>query len=368
MVFCASRLAGGTLEQRRLQEVCLLSLSVADDGMPDWANLVGKPVLINPSNGRDLAGGGVYACFWDGILIYIGSFVGPKGDPLGGHVAERIYKHAIGFTLRARQLGFSKRPLRSIMTNLDHPIARELQGKRKASDRLEQGSIKATYNKARFAARHWEDLRNASPKMLSERFTFVYRRIAPAFSPHDKQLVKERWIKPIERRLVRRFEPICNTEFRAGPDGPPVGFSQVAEAFEEEFAVPLLKLSETASQVPASQDSNSGPDDDDDDDREVIPADPRWREYYTADGQLRVRAVSGVGGLAKGRMLLYRESVKRIICLATVDSLAAVGIKAEQVQRGPLVSSVAVDFDGDPGERSTLLREVLQASLAVLGG
>lgn len=354
------------MKKRRLQEICSLTLDEADDGMPQWANLVGRNILAGSSNGGDLAGGGVYACFWDDSLIYIGSFVGPEGDPFGGHVADRIYKHVMGFTLRAKPLGFSKRPLHSIIANLDHPIARDLQVARQKNDRLEGGSIKATYNKARFAARQWEELRDASPESLFERFSFAYRRVAPVGNPvPDKHSMREIWIKPIERSLIRQFEPICNTEFRAGPDGPPAGLDKVAEAFELLFAHPLPELGATSSPVPVVAIPLNESHEDGDDGGEMLPADPRWQEYYTANGQLRARAVSGRGSL-KGRTLLCRESTKRVICLATPGRLVAAGIEAQSLQRGPLVSSVAVDFDGDPGKRSTLLRNILEACLAEL--
>lgn len=354
------------MKKRRLQEICSIRLDEADNGMPQWANLVGGNILADSSSAGDLAGGGVYACFWDDALIYIGSFVGPDGDPFGGHVVDRIYKHVMGFTLRARALGFSKGPLRSIIDNLDHPIARDLQVARQTNHRLEGGSIKATYNKARFAARHWEELRDATPEALFERFSFAYRRVKPVGNPvHDKHLVKEVWIKPIERSLIRRFEPICNTEFRAGPDGPHADLDIVAEAFEPLFARPLPESGLTSSPVPVVAIPSCESNEDGDDGGEITPADSRWQEYYTDDGQLRVRAVPSRDG-AMGRTLLYRESNKRIICLASSDRLAAARIEAQPVRRGPLVSSVAVDFDGDPGERSTLMRGILEACLAEL--
>ena len=234
------------LKKRYLQEICQLSVDVADDGMPDWANLVSSPILAGSSSNKDMGGGGIYACFWDDKLIYIGSFVGPEDAPFGGNVTDRIYKHVTGLTLRSKNLGFGKRPLRSIIDNLDHSIADDLRKQRQASDRLEAGSNKATYNKARFAKQHWQELCGASPDELFKRFSFVYRRLDPVSEPVPKRVVKESWIKPIEKSLVQQFEPICNTEFRVGEDGAPASFDQVTEAFELAFAKPLLKLSATA--------------------------------------------------------------------------------------------------------------------------
>lgn len=333
--------------------------------MPPWANLVGAK--LPGMKETDLAGAGVYACFWDGKLIYIGSFVGPEANPFGGHVADRIYKHVMGFTLRAKSLGFSSAPLRSIMDNLDHEIARDLAAARGASDRLEKGSVKATYNKARFAARHWTELRDASPEALFERFSFSYRRIAPNAPAEDKQTVKERRIKPLEKALIRRFEPICNTEFRLGPDGRPAELDEVAETFEAIFDAQHA-LEPPPGSMAASASASAPHRIDDEEDPEIdqmVPPDSRWQEYYTDGGQLRVRAVLA-NGSRRERTLLFRESNGRVISLADCARLTALGLEAKAVRRGPMVSSIAIDFAGDPVQRSKLLRNILEASLATL--
>ena len=189
-----------------IHEICFIEPGMADIGMPEWANLVGRPALGCPKNGGELlGGGGIYACFWDGELIYIGSFIGPEGNLSGEHVAQRIYKHVIGFTLRAQQLGFEKGPLRSIIANLDSPIASDLAAARRINARLEGGAIKASYNKARFAARHWDVLRDASPETLLSHFSFGYFRILSKIPPAMKQEIKTTWFRPIEKSLVRQF-------------------------------------------------------------------------------------------------------------------------------------------------------------------
>lgn len=215
-----------------LEKICAVSVSEAKFGMPPWANLVGK-VEAPSSDGSDLAGGGVYACFWDEALIYIGSFVGPEGSPFGGHVADRIYKHVLGFTLRAKSLGFKKGPLKRIIDTLDHQIADDLREARQLSDALEHGNIMATYNKACFAARHWVDLRDAPPKHLFERFSFGYRRIKPTEASKD---TVRGHITRIEKELVSNFKPICNTAWGGMPAKLPAGLDKVAEEFERAFS------------------------------------------------------------------------------------------------------------------------------------
>lgn len=253
------------------------------------------------------------------------------------------------------------------MDNLDHEIARDLAAARGASDRLEKGSVKATYNKARFAARHWTELRDASPEALFERFSFSYRRIAPSAPAEDKQTVKERRIKPLEKSLIRRFEPICNTEFRLGPDGCPAELDEVAEAFDAVFGgQPALEPPSGSVATPANMSEPLHIDDEDDPEiDQMVPADPRWQEYYTDAGQLRVRAVLA-NGSGRERTLLCRESNGRVTSLADHARLTALGLEAKPIRRGPMVSSMAIDFAGDPVQRSKLLRNILEASLAAL--
>ncbi len=347
-----------------LSTVCELYCGKADPGMPPWAN-VGRRNVAATSNSHELAGGGIYACFWREVLIYIGSFVGPKEDPFGGHVADRISKHVLGFTLRAKELGFEKGPLLSIIDKLGGPIAQDLNAARRLSDRLERGTIKATFNKARFAKLHWDDLRTATPEDLLNQFSFAYRRLDPLQVPTpDKRTVKQLWITPIEKRLIQIFQPICNTEFRSADDGPPVKIDRIAKTFEREFSKPLSFSA--ASDVLTSQYVVAFGQREPSEDREVemvIPTDTRWSEYYTDKGQMRVRAVSISDERSKGRTLLCRTSAKRVYCLADRDRLNAVGVNAKDSKDSTLPSAVAVDFEADTAECLDLLRKILEASL-----
>lgn len=358
--------------------------------MPKWANLVSSK--RSGQWDTELAGGGIYACFWEGFLIYIGSFVGPQANPFGGHVAARINKHVLGFTLRAQKLFFSSRELSSICAELDHPIAYDLKTARKLCDRLERGNIMATFNKARFAKTHWEDLRDAKPEGLLAGFSFAYRRIKPPPGPMPKSTVQSLWLKPIEKRLIQKFQPICNTEFRTYVDGCHFSIDEVAAAFEVEFALPLPHILPVTA-VPIEQlvaakggepnEADPAPvvmikqslfvadepnEDDDDDIDETIPTDPRWSVFYIDNGQMRVRAVPTSGERKKGRTLLCRTSAKRVVCLADRARLAKVGVEAQPVEYGPLKAAVPVDFNGDTAECAALLRKILDACLDAVGG
>lgn len=211
--------------------------------MPAWANLTANAIKGIRNNAGELSGPGVYACFWDGGLIYIGAYSGTTADPFGGHVIDRAFKHIVGFTLRADRLFFKSGPLRSIIDNLDHEIGGDLDAALQRGDRVRlegggdaklgvRGAFCATENKARFAARNWDALRDATPDELFDRLTFAYRRIAPPAGMTTKQAIQTGWIDLIEKKLITAFEPTCNTKGRSGPDGAPAPLQQVSDALD----------------------------------------------------------------------------------------------------------------------------------------
>jgi len=222
-----------------LRTLCTITPGVAHQHMPEWANLkatINKGVKKNPG---DLAGPGIYACFWDGGLIYIGAFSGTTSDPYAGHVIDRAFKHIVGFTLRSDQLFFNPAPLARIIAELDHDIATELEAAGQRGERVQSeggpkselgssGAFCATYNKAKFAARHWDVLRDATPDDLFNRLTFAYRRIPAPASLVTKEDIQKHWIDKIEGKMIEKFEPICNTDGRRGPDGPPAPLEEVS--------------------------------------------------------------------------------------------------------------------------------------------
>ena len=227
-----------------LRDLCTITQGIAHQHMPEWANLNTSIVKGIRKSVGDLAGPGVYACFWNDTLIYIGSYSGTKNDPFGGHVIERAFKHIIGFTLRADQLFFNDRPLQSIINHVDHEIARDLAAALQRGDRARSeggikttlganGAICATKNKVIFASRHWDILRHATPDELFNRLGFAYRRIEPPAGMTSKKTIKGEWIKTIEDKLILAFEPTCNTKGRLGPDGPPAQLHQVSEALDK---------------------------------------------------------------------------------------------------------------------------------------
>lgn len=75
----------------------------------------------------------------------------------------------------------------------------------------------------------------------------------------------------------------------------------------------------------------------------VFSTDGRWQQYTVDSGELRIK--SSALGPGVGRALLTRPSAGRVHWLASVGRLRNRGIEAQVITRGPMVSSIAVDFN-----------------------
>lgn len=193
----------------------------AMEGKPTWANLF--PTKVVPQSeevANDLAGGGVYACFWKNELIYIGKFVHQEGNPLGGHVFIRVGKHAAGFLQRDRRLFFRKKPFEAIL-RMNGDIADDLRNAdwdamvESKKDEISRGKeVCSTKNKVIWAQRDWDFIKSARPSDIIENFTVGYRRVKPAqdMDTRSKKFI-DRWVRNIERQIIIDLNPPCNKEF-----------------------------------------------------------------------------------------------------------------------------------------------------------
>jgi hypothetical protein len=214
----------------------------AMEGKPTWANLY--PTKLAPQSeemANDLAGGGVYACFWKNELIYIGKFVHKEGNPLGGHVFTRIGKHAAGFLQRDRRLFFRKKPFEAIL-RMDGEIAEDLRDadwdamvETKASNDSRGKEVCSTKNKVIWAQRDWDFIKSASPSDIIEHFTFGYRRVTPppVIDTRSKKFI-DQWVGNIEKNIISDLNPPCNKQYMDYKETFS-GIQYITETFERHF-------------------------------------------------------------------------------------------------------------------------------------
>lgn len=352
-------------------EFCQLTRVEPLARMPAWTNLASLHVK-SPS----LIGAGVYACFWDHKLIYIGLHVGPVGNPFGASVSDRLAKHILGFTLRTDKLSFSKSGLTAIITELkdrdgdSSPIASDL----KALERdllIKDRGLSSTFNKARFAARHWESLRDASASEIMERFSACFLSVEPgSLAGLTKAQIKALICKQFEKPAIEKFQPSCNTAMRRA-EGGDFEFDDVAEFL-------TVQLSEfqnmgdddrDAMTVQASKDAGelaSAHDLDDADETSeadgILPPDDQFFEYQTQDGQWRVKSTD------RPRVLALARSQSTVACLASVARLAEAGIDAQETAPSETVMNSVVELGNWDGtaEFVSKLKTVVEASLQEL--
>ena len=340
----------------------------AKDGMPSWANLKSRI-----KRAPEMVGAGIYACFWDRELIYIGLHVGPEGNPFGVSVSERLHKHILGFTLRAHNLSFSNSGLKSILAELHDPsggrssIAADLAGLDPAIVTRDKG-LSSTFNKARFAARHWEELVNATPAEIMDKFEAGFSAVdSRFFGGMSKCEIRELIKRQFEKPTIQEFEPCCNTEMR-NCDGEPVGFNEVADFVDRAIANwqnlndnrrhdTIAQTQETVAQM-----KFAGNDDPEGDTGTILEPDERHLEYYTPGGQWRVKSAEN------GRVLAFGSHKNSVTCLAPPARLAMLDIVASATAPSEKVMKSVVklepkEMNGDPAQ---VLKVIIEASLAEL--
>jgi hypothetical protein len=209
-------------------------------GKPAWMNL---RAAVRPEwrgEPEALTGPGVYGVFLDGSLFYIGLYAGKADPPFGGSVLERWRKHATYHILRAPEVVFAKSQLDRIVAELTGPavdiaacVALETDATK--SPLVEKHGGSCTFNKARFAARHWETLGPGNEETLLARISFVYHQLPRNWDSRRETVggesgsrwVKRHWLRPVEKALIAAFRPICNGETALGSERDRVGPDEV---------------------------------------------------------------------------------------------------------------------------------------------
>jgi hypothetical protein len=186
--------------------------------MPDIFNLQFR------YNGRDaevLAGGGVYAVYYQGELLYIGLFTGDRRVPFASNVAsQRFYKHLEALTLRGRAIGFTPGNYDEAIA-LDRPDCPLIGILRATLVPRGNGAVKTYPSKVKFASDNWDAFsRIERDRSVLDGFTFVYGRIgAEQFSPDISYREVKKYVNVIEDDLIRQHTPRCNLKIARSSDG-----------------------------------------------------------------------------------------------------------------------------------------------------
>lgn len=210
-------------------------------GKPAWMNLRAMRRPEWRGEPSALTGPGLYGVFLDDSLFYIGLYAGKAERPFGGSVLDRWYKHATHHTLREPGIVFARTQLERIVAELNAGPGIEIracfESARDTSPLLATKGGSCTFNKVRFAARHWETLGPGNEAALLGRLSFVYHQLprdwearldVPAGTTPSRW-VKREWLRAAEKALIRDFKPFCNAETRLGTERDGIGPDAVAE-------------------------------------------------------------------------------------------------------------------------------------------
>ena len=208
-----------------------------DGGLP-FCRYIFSPKSFKNS---DFGGAGLYACFYRKNLIYIGKYQGVKDNfSFGDIVAMRWVKHLGTFTMKAKNLGFSKVALANVMeavtglTKADLKIPQQIIDSFIAANRQvlqrETGCM-TTYQRFLVAINVWRDVKDPAGIPELGDFDFIYSRIAGQITT---ELARE-IVSSAENYVLERIHPpgnsIANRSFTLLPNP-----WQIEEFFEEALA------------------------------------------------------------------------------------------------------------------------------------
>jgi len=189
------------------------------ESMPDIFNLEFR---YNRRDTHALAGGGVYAVYYRGELLYVGLFTGDAGIPFASNVAaKRFYKHLEALTLRGRTIGFSAKNYDRTIA-LDRPSCPLIGILKGTLLPRGNGAVKTYPCKVEFACDNWDAFSQIEHGNTAlDEFTFVYGRIGPEQFNQDKVITYQQvknYLGVIEDDIIHQHRPRCNEKFARSSD------------------------------------------------------------------------------------------------------------------------------------------------------
>lgn len=177
---------------------------------PITGNIDSLNLLFKPRT-QKISEPGIYAIFFDDLLLYIGKYQGTSKDPFGGCVnRNRWCKHLATITLRGKKVSCKRATLTALksdqkMKNKLDEVLGEFDENVFIGDR---GCI-TVGPRIRFALDKWDIFRNLTNDDLS-RFKFHYMSFE-----HDKEIDTAQYrraISDLEDKFIGHFNPLLNVK------------------------------------------------------------------------------------------------------------------------------------------------------------
>lgn len=214
--------------------------------MPDIFNLT---FHYNSHDRQTLTGGGIYAIYYKGELLYIGIYTGEQRVPFVANVAEeRFWKHLEALTLRGRSVGFSVQNYESaVKLAISRPNCPLIRTLKKTCVPRGNGSVKTYPRKVEFASDNWHAFSSIESNSALDDFTFAYGRVgANDFIKSITYQQVKNYLGAIENELLGNLKPRYNEKF-SRPNGKylAVGpardtWTSFAKTISDQISRPLL--------------------------------------------------------------------------------------------------------------------------------
>lgn len=345
-------------------------------GNPSWMNLSIKPV--SSSHSPHLRGPGLYACFHDGRLFYVGKYRGRGANPFSGNIAStRWDKHLGTFTMRGRKVSVSPGNVAAACALEGLALATDLRkadGDTLARDR----GMKTSLKRVRFAAHHWDSFAAFDNSTL-DRFTYVYAQVDPADAAGRSIEEIRAAVSAAEKAVISAIHPFGNNETKTALPLADVGPDQVGPlltaSLEKHFSQPSVQNASAPGQANETSTSVSADDEltpkfltilSEDAEQLIealqarIEADAPELEIYfteTGGGDLRVRLNSPNASSRTLLTMQWKKSVRSLQCQTPLshEQCVAVGFEPALVRASSdSVMNSVIELGANDGQASLL--------------
>jgi len=181
-------------------EFCDFKEVVPFPGMPSISNLNFFEIKTDFNS---LTGNGVYMCYYDSMLLYVGIYVGKKTV-----IKERWLNHIGLLTGRAKTIGFNKKNFNKIKKMEDCEFRRLILLSKEEVLRIQRG-LDYHFHKFKFSAEKWDDFKNLDVETL-KRFSFCYIQYNRSdFGTANDNAIKK-IVEKVEDNIITKLQPRCN--------------------------------------------------------------------------------------------------------------------------------------------------------------
>lgn len=192
-------------------EVLQISLATHRLGVEflDW-----RITRLRDALSEDLVGAGLYGVCYQDKLVYVGKYLGTRGDLFSGNIiSNRWWAHFASLTMRGHRISVPRMTLAKLLNNPPTPLnpkLRELLANLPPEITKDSGCV-ASLNRILFASQHWGRFGSSKPSAVLADFSFVYVRIGKC-STRKSNIQLRNKISAAETEVIKILCPIANSE------------------------------------------------------------------------------------------------------------------------------------------------------------